>query len=155
MKKYLLCLILALAIGQMGYAQSVEKFLKNVSNAENIDQVKIGHFMMNLGKIFGGVGDVPVARGVHTLEVYDLSSCDARIKQDFVNQINSLKDSDGYETLIMAKDKGDNVRIMMKKKKNEISDLVILCMDDKEPTIVKLSGKIKEKDLSELVDKYN
>lgn len=155
MKKYLLCLILALAIGQMSYAQSVEKFLKNVSNTENIDQVKIGHFMMNLGKIFGGVGDVPVARGVHTLEVYDLSSCDARIKQDFVNQINSLKDSDGYETLIMAKDKGDNVRIMMKKKKNEISDLVILCMDDKEPTIVKLSGKIKEKDLSELVDKYN
>lgn len=155
MKKYLLCLILALAIGQMSYAQSVEKFLKNVSNTENIDQVKIGHFMMNLGKMFGGVGDVPVARGVHTLAVYDLSNSDAGVKQNFANQINSLKDSDGYETLIMAKDKGDNVRIMMKKKKNEISDLVILCMDDKESTIVKLSGKIKEKDLSELVDKYN
>lgn len=155
MKKYLLCLVLALAIGQMSYAQSVERFLKNVSNTENIDRVKIGHFMMNLGKMFGGVGDMPVARGVHTLEVYDLSGCDAGIKQNFVKQINSLKDSDGYETLIMAKDKGDNVRIMMKKKKNEISDLVILCMDDKEPTIVKLSGKIKEKDLSGLVDKYN
>lgn len=155
MKKYLLCLVLVLAIGQMSYAQSVEKFLKNVSKTENIDQVKIGHYMMNLGKMFGGVGDMPVVRGVHTLEVYDLSSCDAGVKRDFANQINNLKDSDGYETVIMAKDKGDNVRIMMKKKKNEISDLVILCMGDKEPAIVKLSGKIKEKDLSELVDKYN
>lgn len=155
MKKYLLCLVLVLAIGQMSYAQSVEKFLKNVSKTENIDQMKIGHFMMNLGKMFGGVGDMPVVRGVHTLEVYDLSNCDAGVKRDFANQINSLKDSDGYETVIMAKDKGDNVRIMMKKKKNEISDLVILCMGDKEPAIVKLSGKIKEKDLSELVDKYN
>ncbi len=155
MKKYLLCLVLVLAIGQMSYAQSVDKFLKNVSKTENIDQMKIGHFMMNLGKMFGGVGDMPVVRGVHTLEVYDLSNCDAGVKRDFANQINSLKDSDGYETVIMAKDKGDNVRIMMKKKKNEISDLVILCMGDKEPAIVKLSGKIKEKDLSELVDKYN
>ncbi|GAB6007828.1 DUF4252 domain-containing protein [Dysgonomonas reticulitermitis] len=155
MKKYLLCLILALAIGQMSYAQSVERFLKNVSNTENIDKVKIGRFMMSLGKMFGGVGNTPVARGIHSLEVYDLSDCDARVKQDFVNQINSLKDGDGYETLIMVKDKGDNVRIMMKKKKDVISDLVILCMDDKEPAIVKLSGEIKEKDVSGLVDKYN
>lgn len=155
MKKYLLCLVLALTIGQMSYAQSVDKFLRNVSNTENIDKVKIGGFMMSLGKMFGGVGNMPVARGVHSLEVYDLSSCDSRVKQDFVNQINNLKDSDGYETLIMAKDKGDNVRIMMKKKKNEISDLVILCMGDEDPAIIKLSGKIKEKDLSELVDKYN
>ncbi|MFV0536710.1 MAG: DUF4252 domain-containing protein [Dysgonomonas sp.] len=146
MKKYLLCLVLALAIGQMSYAQSVEKLLKQVSNIENIDQVKIGHFMMSLGKMFGGV---------HSLEVYNLSSCEASVKKGLVTQINSLKDSDGYETLIMAKDKGENVRIMIKKKKDEISDLVILCMDDEDPTIVKLSGKIKEKDISELVDKYN
>lgn len=155
MKKYLFCLVLALAIGQMSYAQSVEKFLKSVSNTENVDKVKIGHFMMSLGKIFGGVGDMPVARGVHTLEVYDLAACNAGVKQDFLNQINRLKDTDGYETLIMAKDKGENVRIMMKKKKDEISDLVILCMDENDPTIVKISGKIKEKDLAELTDKYN
>ena len=35
MKKYLLCLVLVLAIGQMSYAQSVERFLKNVSKTEN------------------------------------------------------------------------------------------------------------------------
>ncbi len=155
MKKYLFCLVLALAIGQMSYAQSVEKFLENVSNTENVDKVKIGHFMMSLGKIFGGVGDMPVARGVHTLEVYDLAACNAGVKKDLLNQLNRLKDSDGYETLIMAKDKGDNVRIMMKKKKDEISDLVILCMDENDPTVVKISGKIKEKDLAELTDKYN
>lgn len=155
MKKYLFCLVLALAIGQMSYAQSVEKFLKNVSKTENVDKVKIGHFMMSLGKMFGGVGDMPVARGVHTLEVYDLAACNAGVKQDLLNQLNRLKDTDGYETLIMAKDKGENVRIMMKKKNDEISDLVILCMDENDPTIVKISGKIKEKDLAELTDKYN
>lgn len=155
MKKYLLCLVLVIAVWQMSYAQNVDQFIKNVSNTENIDHVKIGRFMMSLGKMFGGVSDMPVARGVHSLEVYDISCCSAKLKQDLKSQINNLKDGDGYETLIQAKSKGDNVRIMVKKKKDVISDLVILCMDDEDSAIVKLSGKIKEKDIAELVNKYN
>jgi hypothetical protein len=155
MKKYLLCLILAFAAGQVSYAQSVDQFLKNISKTENIDKVKIGRFMMSLGKAFGGVGDMPVARGIHSLEVYDLSGCDQRTKQDLINQIDRLEDGGGYETLIMTRDKGDNVRIMVKKNKNVISDMVILCVDKSDPTIVRLSGKIAEKDIAELAGKYN
>ena len=69
--------------------------------------------------------------------------------------MEKLKDGDGYETLLMAKDKDDNVRIMMKKKNNTISDMVILCMSANDPTIVKFSGKIKEEDLTQLVQKYD
>jgi len=155
MKKYLFCLILALAVGQMSYAQNVDQFLKNVSKTENIDHVKIGRFMMSIGKMFGGVSNMPVARGVHSLEVYDLSDCNWQKKKELVDQIGNLKDGDGYETLLMAKDKDDNVRIMIKRKKNVISDILILCMDKDDPTIVKLSGKIKEKDIAELTNKYN
>ncbi len=111
--------------------------------------------MMTLGKAFGGVGDMPVARGIHSMEVYDLSSCNSSVKQNLTDQMAKLKDGDGYETLLMAKDKDDNVRIMMKKKNNTISDMVILCMSANDPTIVKFSGKIKEEDLTQLVQKYD
>lgn len=155
MKRYLIGIALIFALSLNSYAQDVDQFLKNVSKTENIDRVKIGRFMMTLGKAIGGVSDMPVTRGVHSLEVYDLSCCNNNLRKDFARQINNLEDGNGYETLLMAKSKGDNVRIMIKKKKDIISDMVILCMDDNDPAIIKLSGKIKEKDIAELVNKYD
>lgn len=155
MKKYLICLVLVVALSQTAYSQNLDKLLNTVSKTENIEKVKIGRFLMSVGKTFGGVGDMPVARGVHSMEVYDLSGCDLNFKQNLAEQINKLKDGDGYETLILAKDKGDNVRIMMKKKKDVISDVVILCLSDNDPAIIKFKGKIKEGDIAELVQKYN
>lgn len=155
MKKYLICLVLVVALSQTAYSQTLDNLLKSLSKTENIETVKIGGFLMSLGKTFGGVGDMPVARGVHSMEVYDLSGCDSNFKRNFAERINKLKDGDGYETLILAKDKGDNVRIMMKKKKDIISDMVILCLSDNDPTIVKFKGKIREGDITELVQKYD
>jgi hypothetical protein len=155
MKKYLICLVLVIALSQTTYSQSVDKLLNTVSKAENVDKVKIGRFLMFLGKSFGGVGNMPVARGVHSMEVYDLSSCSTNLRQNLTEQIGKLKDGDGYETLISVKEKRNNVRIMMKKKKDVISDMVILCLSDDDPAIVRFSGKIKEADIAELVQKYD
>lgn len=155
MKKYIFCLVLVLSLSQLSYSQSLGNLMNSVSNAENVEKVKIGRFMMSLGKAFGGVGDMPVARGIHSMEVYDLSGCNAAFKQSLLEQMNALKDGDGYETLMTVNDKKDNVRIMMKKDKNVIKDMVILCLSDNDPAIVKFSGKIKEGDIAELIEKYD
>ena len=68
MKKYLICLVLTIALGQIAYGQSLNKLMDNLSKVENIETVKIGPFMMTLGKAFGGVGNMPVARGIHSME---------------------------------------------------------------------------------------
>ncbi|NDV93732.1 DUF4252 domain-containing protein [Dysgonomonas sp. 521] len=155
MKKYIFCLVLVLSLSQLSYSQSLGNLMNSVSKAENVDKVKIGRFMMSLGKTFGGVGNMPVARGIHSLEVYDLSGCDAAFKQNLQEQMYTLKDGDGYETLMTVNDKENNVRIMMKKDKNIIKDMIILCLGDDDPAIVKFSGKIKEGDIAELIKKYD
>ncbi|HMM03094.1 MULTISPECIES: DUF4252 domain-containing protein [unclassified Dysgonomonas] len=155
MKKYLFCLVLLFGFILAAPAQNIDQLLKKVSKTENIEKVKIGKFMMSLGKAFGGVGDMPVARGIHSMEIYDLSSCDNGLKKDLAKQFNKLKDGGGYETLIYAKDKRDGVRIMVKKDKDTIKEMIILCMDEQDPTIIRFSGKIKDNDIAELVNKYD
>ena len=155
MKKYLFCIIITLALSQSGFGQDLNQLLKKVSETENIEKVKIGRFLMTIGKAFGDVNDMPVAKGIHSMEVYTLSDCSHEFKKDFSKQFNSIKDGNGYETLIYAKDKKDAVRIMIKKQKNIIREMVILCMDESEPTIVKFSGKIQENDIAELIKKYD
>lgn len=155
MKKYLVCLIIVLGVTSASYGQNMGQLLKTASKAENVDKVKIGGFLMSVGKLIGGVSDMPVVKGVRSLEVYDLSDCNSKTKKDMAAMISNMKDGDGYETLMMAKDGGDDVRIFAKKKKDVISDIVILCAEESDISIVKLSGKIKESDIAELVNEYS
>lgn len=155
MKKYIFSLVLISLISISGYGQNIDHLLKKVSNTENIEKVKINGFMMSLGKMFGGVKDMPVARGVKSMEIFTLSNNDSKLKDDFIKLFNNTKDEKGYETLIFVKDKEDGIRIMVKKDKDIIKDMIFLCMDKEEPAIIRFSGKIKEKDIEELVEKYN
>jgi len=155
MKKYTLCLILAFSIGLSGYSQNVDRLLLKASQNENTEKVKISGLMMSLGKKFGSMNDMPLAKGVKSMEVYTLSCSATDLKKDFVELFNNAKDENGYETLIFAKDKDEGVRIMVKKEKDTIKDIILLCMDKDEPTIIKFSGKMKEKDIAELMNKYD
>jgi hypothetical protein len=154
MKKYVFCLILVLSLNLSGQAQTVNQLLNKVSETENIEKVKIGGFIMSIGKMFGGVSNMPVARGVNMLEVYDLSGCNIGFKEELAQQFKNLKDGDGYETLLQAKEKNDGVRIMIKKEKNLIKEMVLLCMNGSDPAVIRIAGKIKEKDIEELVSQY-
>ena len=155
MKKYLFCLVLIFSLSITSYAQNMDQLFQKISKIENVDQVKVGRFLMSLGKQFGGVGDIPLARGVHSIEILDLSSCKPSAKQDLSKYVAELKDGGGYETWLQVNDKKNAVRIMAKKKNDIIQDLVILCNDEASPTIIRLSGKMKENDLAELANKYN
>lgn len=155
MKKYIFSLVLISLISISGYSQNIDQLMKKVSNTESIEKVKINGFMMSLAKTFGGTKDMPVARGVKSMEIFTLSNNDSHLKDDFIKLFNNTKDEKGYETLIFVKDKEEGIRIMVKKDKDIINNMIFLCMDKDEPTIIRFSGKIKEKDIQELVDKYN
>lgn len=137
------------------YSQNVDHLLKKVSKAESVEKVAINGFMMSLGKMFGGVKDMPLVRGVDSMEIFTLSANDTNLKKDFIKLFNNSKDEKGYETLIFVKDKEDGIRILVKKEKDIIKDMIFLCMSEEEPTVIKLSGKIKQSDIDELVEKYN
>lgn len=155
MKKVILCLVLSLSLSLSSHSQKVDHLLKKVSQTESTEKVKINGFMLSLGKMFGGTSNIPAVKGINSLEVYTISDNDFDLKKDFTELFNNSKNGGDYETLIFAKDKGEGIRILIKKKKDIIENMVLLCMDENEPTIIKLSGKIKEKDLEDLIDKYN
>ncbi|WP_108821822.1 DUF4252 domain-containing protein [Dysgonomonas sp. Marseille-P4361] len=155
MKKFLICLVLISFVSLSGYSQGVDNLLKKASSDRNVEKVKVDGFMMFLGKMLGGMSDKPVMKGIKSVEVFELSDGDAKLKSDFFNLFNNTKNEKGYETLIFVKDKEDGIRILMKKEKDIIKDLVLLCKDEKEPVIIRFTGKIKEQDIDKLVNQYN
>jgi len=156
MKKYVFPLILALSLSTVAYAQNVDNLLKKAAKAERVEKVKVGGFLMSLAKMCGGFSETPELRSLSGVEVYDLSDCDMKFKQDLKNEFDKIKDGNGYETLMYVKDGQEGVRIMIKKdKKNYIREMIFLCMDKDDPAIIKLSGKIKEDYIAQLVNEYS
>lgn len=156
MRKYVFSLILILSLSVAGQAQNVDNLLKKAAKAENVEKVKIGGFLMSLAKMCGGFNDTPELKGLSGVEIYDLSDCNMNLKAELKREFDKIKDGNGYETLMYVKDDGDGIRIMIKKNnKNVIKEIVFLCMDKEDPAIIKLSGKIKESDIAQLVNEYS
>jgi len=155
MKKYLFCLVLFVSLGFTGYSQNIDQLLKKAEMTESVDKIKISGFLMSLGKMAGGINNIPVAKGVKSMEIYSLSDCRHSIKKEFSDLFYNLNDGNGYETLVYAKDGNEGVRILINKKKDTIHNTILLCMDKNDPAIIKFSGKIKEKDIAGLVNNTN
>jgi hypothetical protein len=140
---------------QYSMAHDLDRLLKKAAQAENVESVKIGGLLLWMGKMIETTDDIPdSAKNINKIEVYDLSDCKADIKQEISREINNLKSDRNYETLIQVREKGKNVKILAKRKKDSIKELLILVSDNDEPVIVRLQGNIKQKDLTALVNKY-
>lgn len=155
MKKISIFLAFIILSAYQASAQNAEQVIRNISSVENMEHIKIRRFLLSAVKMFGGLKNVPLVKSIHSMEVFILEN-DIPIEQrSYVKeQINSLKDGSGYETLLQVKDSESFVRIMIKKDKKIIKEVILFCLDEEDTTILKMNGKIKESDLAELTKKY-
>lgn len=155
MKKHLLAISLILFVHQTCFANyTVEQLMEKVQSTENIEKVKVGRFLTWIGKMIGGVSDIPVVNGIHGIEVYDISACSLAAKEEIAAYIRHIQDSNGYETCVIVKEEGEYLRLMIKKEKNKIKEILLLSWDSKDTSIVKLKGNIKEEDIEILINQH-
>ena len=95
--------------------------------------------------------DIPGLKGTDSVQVLDLSSCSSNIKDDFAKKVKTLKD-EGYETLVRSNENGENVRVLVKIKNEEIRELVVISTGN-DSSLVKIKGKFKKSDIAKLTDK--
>lgn len=156
MKKLFITLICIILFGQVGMAHDLDKLLKKVSKAENVESVKIDGFMFWLGKNLGGTGDLPNSiKNINKIEIHDLSNCQNNLKQEINTAIKELKDNGEYETLVQVKNKGEHLKVLIRKEKGCIKEFLVLTSENDSPSIIRLQGSINEEDLAALMNKYN
>ncbi len=92
-------------------------------------------------------------RKLDLIEVLDLTMCPQEVKDKFIQTFDAIEDGNGYETLTMATDETDKVRIMAKRDESGISEILILALDtkDQEIAIVKMVGKLDESDIEDII----
>ncbi|MFV0417525.1 MAG: DUF4252 domain-containing protein [Dysgonomonas sp.] len=152
MKKYIFLLIISLISVNVIQAQDINQLLKNASKAGSKQKVDIKKSFKKMSKEMDmDYEEIPIIGGIDFMETYNFSECKNNEKQALIQHINNVKDSNGYETLILSKNEADNTRIMIKKKKDHITDLLIIHINNDTPSITRFSGKIKMENIDNLV----
>lgn len=152
MKKYFFISLLIFTC-QLGYGQSVNTLFSEFGSEPKAEQVTISPFLMSIGKLFiGHIQEAEIARNIKSIRILDLEACPETVQQRFMTQVNKL-DREGYETLIRINDKGDNVRILMKKEKNVIRELLLLCTGNNNCSFLCMKGKFTQDEIHALIDR--
>jgi hypothetical protein len=128
--------------------QNADKLFKNFAKEKNVELVNIGRLALTFAKPFA-----QELKGIASIQILNLEPCASGIKQRFSDEVGKLK-NDGYELLMKAKDDEDKyVQILIKSKKDEIRELLIVTTGD-EAVAVRVTGKIKLSDIQNLTAGY-
>lgn len=161
MKKITLfvCLLTAILLSPKLYAEDIENVIVDITKEKNVDNVRVGGFLMTCAKFFGaakvGGKEGKLVKSINSVQAINFDCNDADKREHYISRMNKLKDDSEYETLIRVKDDGDNVYIALKKEKNKITGFYVMNIDDKSIAIVKILGKFKQEDIDSLINDYS
>lgn len=161
MKKIFFTLGLIFAFTQASVAQNIDKLIEELVSIEGV-----GHQVIDRNMLAGAISqnqntdsakvasenDMDFIGKVEAIEVVALENPSAEVRAKFAAEFANIKDGNGYETLLSAKEEGENVRIMAQKDKEQILAVFILVIDEKDIAIVKMKGNFSAQDLTDIVN---
>ena len=158
MKKVALSFIFIFALSIQLFSQNTSQILSALSKDENVEKISVGSLGMFFVKLAINFEGIQSLKGITSFELLTLNDeCSAKQKQKIKSQLKNMKDDHLYSTLLQVKDNDNNVRIMMKKEKDVIKEVLMFILSDKDDGVVVITvkGKIKESDLADMITEIN
>ena len=143
---YLFLFTLSLSVS----GKTLDDIFFEFSKAPHAEKINLGRFLFSSLKIVNWDGK-DLNKKVNSMSVLDMESCSAATKLQFVQQIENME-MDGYDVLMKVKDDDDNILIMSKSKKEKVTELVIITIDD--PAIIRLKGNFTSDNLADAMHIY-
>lgn len=155
----LVCLFTTLLISPCLYAEDIENVIVDITKEKNVDNVKVGGFLMGCAKLFGGASitgkEGKLVKSISSVQAINLDCNDAEKKAHYISRMKKLKDNNGFETLMRVKDNEDNVYIALKREKDKITSFYVMNVDNESIAIVKITGNFKQEDIDNLINDYS
>lgn len=151
MKKILFSLIVIFGCSTLSASTMIDDIFTRFAKAEKADYVNMDSSMKD------SVTQEPVAipemgfGNLTVLQVLDLEDSSDSIKEAFRSV--ELLDDDEYSTLIQTKDDDDEVRILMRKEGDTITEFIVIDFSD--PAIVRMKGTFSKENLEKMLGGVN
>ena len=152
MRKIIATLALII-VCQVAFAQSIKALFKEFKEKEGADYISIPSLPLKFMHTFmkeDNDKSLYFLKGIKSVKVLDMEDCTPQTKADFIQRTNQLNLNE-YETLVMAKEDGDNVKILAKMNNETIREFIILTTGEDNCALILLKGKFKKDDLDVMI----
>lgn len=152
MKKILFSLVL-LFVGQVIYAQDLNKLMDDLAKVEGAQRQVMDRDMLSTSIPESQKDKMPdFMSKVDSITAVILSSCSEDVIAEFSAGVNAAEISDAYEPLVSVKKEDNIVSILQAKSEDETKDIYIYVVGGGGATVfVKMSGKFTVEDLANIV----
>lgn len=145
MKKIIATLTLII-VCQCAFAQSINALFKEFKEKEGADYISIPSLPLKFMHTFMKEDNdkcLYFLKGIKSVKVLDMEDCTPQTKADFIQRTNQLNLNE-YETLVMAKEDGDNVKILAKMNNETIKEFIILTTSEDDCALILLKGNSRK-----------
>lgn len=154
MKKIIVVIALFAGICQTGFGQTVDALFREYRSEKHAEYVNLTPFMCGVMKLIVPKDEESRAliKRIRSIRMLDMEECSSSAKERFAREARQCCFK-GYEELLRATDEDEQVRVLIRQKKEVIRDLLLLVTGD-DCTIVHLKGKIRKSDLNDLISEH-
>jgi hypothetical protein len=163
MKKLIFLLVIIFVTGQTVQGQDrLKGVMAELSKLENVQRQVVDKDMLN-SQMEQAMAADPTGelksqmpsfmQKIDSIEVLAAGNVDEETYTKMVNDMDGIKDGDGYETILTVKEDSDYVRIMAYKEADSILAVYIIAMDKGSIAFVKMEGTLSHDDLIEIIEK--
>lgn len=165
MKKFIFCLLLVIATNSILYAQDLSYWVSSLAMIENVEYQQVDRSMIEaslaVAKAQDSTGAIisqmpPFMEKLESIDIINLSSCSAEVKNLFLKDFAGIRDENGYETLVNVVDETDKIRVIAKKEDSLILQVFVFAIDnqDNEIVVLRMNGKMDESDISDIIKQH-
>lgn len=151
-----LTLLFLLPLAGIAQNKQLDDIFGKFENSPGVTSVSISKDMMNFVAQIDSedVKCKNLLSQIAKVRILAFQKASPEIKSDFHAMVKSLPLSD-YKEMMVVKDKGQNIKILLKESQGKVSEFLLLVTGDKEPVMVSIVGNIDPKELGKLSSDIN
>lgn len=149
MKKTIFTIILMTAWAANMAAQSVDDLYKEFKGKENVEYIEVPKVMMSMASSFVKKDDGgDFIKRIDHVRILNIEN-DSQLCNTFAQKAMNLK-RDGYETMVNSNEDNEKTLILVKTKKENITEMVVLDIEPNECSLIQIKGKLRPSDIEKL-----
>ena len=152
MKKLLVFLLTTVLFASCGLlSHNADDIINDMRDARQAQYFNVGNGLLGLGRLLSPTL-AEAGLGITSVQVLDLSKCNANVREKFRKRLQNLYDNRSYESIVTSQGAYDTKTALIRRDGQYVSEIVLANAGDMNDMMVLILGHINLENIERIVN---